>query len=169
MDGRERPALRATFSRWEKEELTTIRRHESLMSNMQFQIPSADNAARRGRITFARGTIETPAFMPVGTYGSVKAMTPQSLKDTGAEIILEGQPRQGELKQFGVGGHMGALLCRLDQFRRHPAGKACVLGRAKQADRPRLLKHQTVAGVGDPLLACGCRCATYGHLGISIC
>ena len=55
---------------------------------MQFNLLASDGAARRGRIAFARGTIETPAFMPVGTYGSVKAMTPQSLRDIGAEIIL---------------------------------------------------------------------------------
>ena len=55
---------------------------------MQFSLLATDGAARRGRIAFARGTIETPAFMPVGTYGSVKAMTPQSLRDIGAEIIL---------------------------------------------------------------------------------
>src|SRR4029077_1674828 len=39
-------------------------------------------------MTFARGTVETPAFMPVGTYGSVKAMTPRDLGDIGAEVIL---------------------------------------------------------------------------------
>ncbi|MEO7432785.1 MAG: tRNA guanosine(34) transglycosylase Tgt [Dokdonella sp.] len=55
---------------------------------MQFTLQATDGAARRGRITFERGTIETPAFMPVGTYGSVKAMTPQNLVDVGAEIIL---------------------------------------------------------------------------------
>jgi queuine tRNA-ribosyltransferase len=58
------------------------------MSAMRFDLLGIDGAARRGRITFPRGTIETPAFMPVGTYGSVKAMTPQSLVDIGAEIIL---------------------------------------------------------------------------------
>jgi queuine tRNA-ribosyltransferase len=58
------------------------------MSAMRFDLLGADGAARRGRIAFARGTIETPAFMPVGTYGSVKAMTPQNLVDIGAEIIL---------------------------------------------------------------------------------
>ena len=58
------------------------------MSALQFQLLANDNAARRGRITLSRGTIETPAFMPVGTYGSVKGMTPQSLLDIGAEIIL---------------------------------------------------------------------------------
>ena len=55
---------------------------------MQFDLLKTDGAARRGRLTFSRGTIETPAFMPVGTYGSVKAMTPASLVEIGAEIIL---------------------------------------------------------------------------------
>ena len=61
---------------------------DSHMSSMQFQLLGIDGAARRGRITFPRGTIETPAFMPVGTYGSVKGMTPQSIREIGAEIIL---------------------------------------------------------------------------------
>ncbi|HEX7110943.1 MAG TPA: tRNA guanosine(34) transglycosylase Tgt, partial [Mizugakiibacter sp.] len=55
---------------------------------MQFDLLATDGAARRGRLTFPRGTIETPAFMPVGTYGSVKAMTPRDLREVGAEIIL---------------------------------------------------------------------------------
>jgi queuine tRNA-ribosyltransferase len=55
---------------------------------MKFQRLSNDKQARRGRLTFDRGTVETPAFMPVGTYGTVKAMTPEELRDTGAEIIL---------------------------------------------------------------------------------
>ncbi len=55
---------------------------------MHFQILQTDAAARRGRLTFARGTVETPAFMPVGTYGTVKAMTPEELRASGAEIIL---------------------------------------------------------------------------------
>jgi len=55
---------------------------------MRFDVSRSDGAARRGRLTFARGTIETPAFMPVGTYGSVKGMTPRSLVELGAEIIL---------------------------------------------------------------------------------
>lgn len=44
--------------------------------------------ARRGRMTFPRGTVETPAFMPVGTYGTVKGMLPRDIKEIGAEIIL---------------------------------------------------------------------------------
>jgi queuine tRNA-ribosyltransferase len=55
---------------------------------VKFDLLTTDGAARRGRLTFPRGTIETPAFMPVGTYGSVKAMTPRDLVDIGAEIIL---------------------------------------------------------------------------------
>src|SRR5690606_25133023 len=47
---------------------------------MHFALLGQDGTARRGRLTFARGTIETPAFMPVGTYGSVKAMTPEELE-----------------------------------------------------------------------------------------
>ena len=56
--------------------------------SMQFQLLASDGVARRGRLTFPRGSIETPAFMPVGTYGSVKAMTPRDLVAIGAEIIL---------------------------------------------------------------------------------
>jgi queuine tRNA-ribosyltransferase len=55
---------------------------------MKFELLNSDGGARRGRITFRRGAIETPAFMPVGTYGSVKAMTPEELEGLGAEIIL---------------------------------------------------------------------------------
>jgi queuine tRNA-ribosyltransferase len=55
---------------------------------MRFDLLTTDGTARRGRMTFARGTVETPAFMPVGTYGSVKAMSPRELDGVGAEIIL---------------------------------------------------------------------------------
>jgi len=55
---------------------------------MQFELITIDGTARRGRMTFARGTVQTPAFMPVGTYGSVKAMSPRELEGIGAEIIL---------------------------------------------------------------------------------
>ena len=58
------------------------------MSRLQFELLGSDGAARRGRLRFPRGSIETPCFMPVGTYGSVKGMTPQSLHEIGAEIIL---------------------------------------------------------------------------------
>ena len=55
---------------------------------MEFEYLGCDGAARRGRLHFPRGTVETPAFMPVGTYGTVKAMTPEELRALGAEIIL---------------------------------------------------------------------------------
>jgi queuine tRNA-ribosyltransferase len=55
---------------------------------MKFELSRTDGAARRGRITLARGTIETPAFMPVGTYGTVKGLTPEEVRATGAEILL---------------------------------------------------------------------------------
>jgi queuine tRNA-ribosyltransferase len=55
---------------------------------MKFEIERQDGLARRGRLSFPRGSVETPAFMPVGTYGTVKAMTPEELVDLGAEIIL---------------------------------------------------------------------------------
>ena len=58
------------------------------MNSMRFDLLAQDGAARRGRLTFARGTVETPAFMPVGTYGTVKAMTPEDLEAIGAEIVL---------------------------------------------------------------------------------
>lgn len=55
---------------------------------MKFDLLQSDGLARRGRLTFDRGTVETPTFMPVGTYGTVKAMTPEELRALGAEIIL---------------------------------------------------------------------------------
>jgi queuine tRNA-ribosyltransferase len=55
---------------------------------MQFDLLKTDGKARRGRLDFQRGSVQTPAFMPVGTYGTVKAMTPKAVRDTGAEIIL---------------------------------------------------------------------------------
>ena len=55
---------------------------------MKFKLISNDKQTRRGKLTFDRGTVETPAFMPVGTYGTVKAMTPEEVSATGAEIIL---------------------------------------------------------------------------------
>jgi queuine tRNA-ribosyltransferase len=56
--------------------------------SLSFEILGRDGTARRGRITTAHGTVETPAFMPVGTAGTVKAMMPQSVAETGAEIVL---------------------------------------------------------------------------------
>src|SRR3546814_11147501 len=86
------------------------------MSRMQFELLASDGAARRGRLTFPRGTVETPAFMPVGTYGSVKGVLPDQVRALGAEIILgntfhmylrpglEGIEANGRLHGFGKNG-----------------------------------------------------------------
>jgi queuine tRNA-ribosyltransferase len=55
---------------------------------MQFEVLARDGAARRGRLTLPHGVVDTPAFMPVGTYGTVKAMSPEELKGLGAQIVL---------------------------------------------------------------------------------
>ncbi len=64
------------------------RRTRGQRVSVQFELLATDGAARAGRITTAHGTIDTPVFMPVGTYGSVKAMSPQELQDLGAQIVL---------------------------------------------------------------------------------
>jgi queuine tRNA-ribosyltransferase len=55
---------------------------------MRFEISATAGAARRGRLTFARGVVDTPAFLAVGTYGAVKAVTAEELVDLGSQIIL---------------------------------------------------------------------------------
>ena len=55
---------------------------------MQFELNKVEGNARRGRLIFERGVVETPAFMPVGTYGTVKSVTTEQVKQTGAQIIL---------------------------------------------------------------------------------
>ena len=55
---------------------------------MQFKLSTTSGKARRGELSFPRGKVQTPAFMPVGTYGTVKGMLPRDIKEIGAEIIL---------------------------------------------------------------------------------
>ena len=55
---------------------------------MSFRVTHRDGAARRGALELAHGRVDTPAFMPVGTYGSVKAMSPEELAGLGAQIVL---------------------------------------------------------------------------------
>ena len=55
---------------------------------MQFELLKTDGKARRGRLNFDRGTVETPAFMPVGTLGAVKGLGPEELRASGATIML---------------------------------------------------------------------------------
>ena len=56
--------------------------------NPTFTVHARDGGARVGSLVTAHGVVETPAFMPVGTYGTVKAMTPEELEGLGAQIIL---------------------------------------------------------------------------------
>jgi len=58
------------------------------MTDFSFTLTHSDGMARRGRIDTARGAVETPAFMPVGTVGTVKAMYPEQVRETGADILL---------------------------------------------------------------------------------
>ena len=55
---------------------------------MKFDLHSECGAARCGELAFRRGTVQTPAFMPVGTYGTVKSVTPEEVTESGAKIIL---------------------------------------------------------------------------------
>jgi queuine tRNA-ribosyltransferase len=55
---------------------------------LKFSLIAQDGAARTGQLEFSRGVVETPVFMPVGTYGTVKAMTPEELESLGARIVL---------------------------------------------------------------------------------
>ena len=59
-----------------------------MSAGFAFELLGTDGSARRGRVQTAHGTFETPAFMPVGTAGTVKAMTADAVRSTGAEIIL---------------------------------------------------------------------------------
>jgi queuine tRNA-ribosyltransferase len=61
---------------------------ENAMNAFRFELQATDGAARTGVIHTPRGEIRTPAFMPVGTAGTVKAMLPQSVRETGADIVL---------------------------------------------------------------------------------
>lgn len=61
---------------------------QTRVSPVQFKLLATDGAARAGVLSLPRGDIETPVFMPVGTYGTVKAMTPEELVELGAQIVL---------------------------------------------------------------------------------
>lgn len=65
-----------------------VSRLEFWLSIMEFTLIKQDGAARRGTVSLAHGDVQTPAFMPVGTYGSVKSLSPVEVRDTGAHILL---------------------------------------------------------------------------------
>ena len=74
---------------------------------LQFELLTTEGHARRGRLTLNHGVVETPIFMPVGTYGTVKGVTPRSLEEMGAQIILGNtfhlwmRPGLDVMQQFG--------------------------------------------------------------------
>src|SRR2546421_3421842 len=74
---------------------------------LQFELLATEGLARRARLTLNHGVVETPVFMPVGTYGTVKGVMPQSLEAMGAQIILGNtfhlwlRPGIEVLEQFG--------------------------------------------------------------------
>src|SRR5262245_7282830 len=74
---------------------------------IRFHILRTDGAARTGRLETSHGAIETPVFMPVGTQATVKGLTPDQLKDAGAQIILGNtyhltlRPGEGLIAEFG--------------------------------------------------------------------
>ena len=74
---------------------------------LQFEILTTEGQARRGRLTLNHGVVQTPIFMPVGTYGTVKGVLPRSLEEMGAQIILGNtfhlwmRPGLDVLRQFG--------------------------------------------------------------------
>ncbi len=59
-----------------------------IIESMKFELAKKDGAGRTGRLVFDRGVVETPVFMPVGTYGAVKTVTPEEVRDLGARMIL---------------------------------------------------------------------------------
>ena len=67
-----------------KQELTSLR----ITKMLTFNLLKTEGLARRGRLTLNHGVVETPIFMPVGTYGTVKGVMPRSLQEMGAQIIL---------------------------------------------------------------------------------
>jgi len=66
----------------------TMNNTDDSKNKMKYDLINTDGKARRGRLTFDRGVVETPAFMPVGTYGTVKGMKTDEVEATGAHIIL---------------------------------------------------------------------------------
>lgn len=61
---------------------------KKVLSMLKFKVLSNEKKSRRGILSTAHGDVQTPCFMPVGTVGTVKAMTPEMVRSTGAEIIL---------------------------------------------------------------------------------
>src|SRR3546814_16753868 len=98
----------------------------------RFDVSARDGAARQGRLQTAHGPIETPTFMPVGTAATVKAMTPEAVRETGAQIIL-GNTYHLMLRP---NAERVAKLGRLNNFKTRQ-GPTLQIGRATQRARVR--------------------------------
>jgi queuine tRNA-ribosyltransferase len=72
------------------------------MSRAPFRVEATDGAARAGRLTLAHGAVATPAFMPVGTYGTVKGMRPEDLAAVGAGMIVASLGTRRRIEEAGV-------------------------------------------------------------------
>ena len=108
----------------------------------RFELRASDGAARLGRMTTAHGAVDTPAFMPVGTAATVKAMTPEAVASTGAQIILANtyhlMLRPGAERIAALGGlHKfmnwpGPILTDFGRLSGHVAGRAAQDRRARR-------------------------------------
>ena len=68
---------------------------------LRFELLGTEGRARRGRLTLRRGVVETPAFMPVGTYGTVKGVMPATLEEIGAKFDLT-RERVRQIKEKAI-------------------------------------------------------------------
>ena len=105
---------------------------------LDFLVTHTDGQARRGEMRTAHGTVQTPAFMPVGTRGAVKGMTPRDLSDVGAEMILANtyhlwlRPGDGLIARLGglhrFMGWNGPILTDSGGFQAYSLGDRRVIG-----------------------------------------
>ena len=107
---------------------------EARAAGLGFEVTAADGTARTGRLMTAHGVVQTPAFMPVGTAGTVKAMTPAALAEAGSEILLANtyhlMLRPGAETIAALGGlhaFMNWPGAAVDRFGRFSGHVACAL------------------------------------------
>ena len=81
--------------------------------SLQFEVLKTEGKARRGRMTLNHGVVQTPIFMPVGTYGTVKAMAPNELEEMGSQIIREIRGRFTNMDILAVGTNATAATAML--------------------------------------------------------
>jgi queuine tRNA-ribosyltransferase len=109
-----------------------------MSAGMDFRLVATDGRARRGTLTLAHGTVQTPVFMPVGTYGAVKTMAPRDLTEVGAQIILGNtfhlwlRPGTGVFDKLGglhgFNGWRGPILTDSGGFQVWSLGKTRTIG-----------------------------------------